>query len=61
MVGMNVGNRRIKEYEEAIESGHLLVLADVPMDRVDEIEEKVKQHIPQVEVEQTEPHVPAFP
>ena len=61
MVGMNVGNRRIKEFEDAIEAGHFLVLADVPMERVEEIEKKVKQHIPQVEVEQTEPHVPAFP
>ena len=61
MVGMNVGSRRINEFEEAIEAGHLLVLADVPKDRVDEIEERVKQHLPEVEIEQTEPHVPAFP
>jgi len=37
------------------------VLADVPADRVNEIEDRVKQHLPQVEVEQTEPRVPAFP
>ncbi|MGG7055949.1 DUF1269 domain-containing protein [Nitrosomonas sp. ANs5] len=61
MVGMSVGNRRIKEFEEAIEAGHMLVLADVPAARVEEIEERVKQHIPEVEVESTEPRVPAFP
>lgn len=61
MVGMNVGNRRTKEFEDAIEAGELLVLADVPADRVMEIETRVKQHLPQVEVEQTEPRVPAFP
>jgi hypothetical protein len=61
MVGMNVGNRRTKEFEDAIEAGHFLVLADVPADRVDEIEGLVKQHLPQVEVEKTEPKVPAFP
>ncbi|HRQ05572.1 MAG TPA: DUF1269 domain-containing protein [Nitrosomonas halophila] len=61
MVGMSVGNRRTKEFEEAIEAGHLLVLADVPAARVEEIEERVKQHIPEVEVESTEPRVPAFP
>ena len=61
MVGMSYDSRRIKEFEEAIEAGHLLVLADVPMDRVDEIEACVKKHLPEVEVEQTEPHVPAFP
>jgi hypothetical protein len=61
MVGMSIGNRRIKEFEEAIEAGHFLVLADVPADRVEEIETLVKQHIPEVEVESTEPKVPAFP
>ncbi len=61
MVGMSIGNRRTKEFEEAIEAGHLLLLADVPTDRVDEIEKCVKQHLPTVEIEGTEPHIPAFP
>ena len=61
MVGMSVGNRRTKEVEEAIEAGHFLVLVDVSPDRVDEIEERVKKHLPEVEVETTEPRVPAFP
>lgn len=61
MVGMSIGNRRTKEFEEAIEAGHLLLLADVPTDRVDEIEKRVKQHLPQVEIEGTEPNIPAFP
>jgi len=61
MVGMSVGNRRTKEFEEAIEAGHLLLLADVPTDRVPEIERRVKQHLPEVEIEGTEPDIPAFP
>ena len=61
MVGMSVGSRRIKEFEDAIEAGHFLVLVDVSSDRVDEIEERVKQHLPEVEIEGTEPNIPAFP
>jgi hypothetical protein len=61
MVGMNVGNTRIKQFEAAIEAGQLLVLADVPKDRVEEIEARVRQHLPSVEIEGTEPHIPAFP
>ncbi|MCW5601216.1 DUF1269 domain-containing protein [Nitrosomonas sp.] len=61
LVGMSIGNRRIKEFEDAIEAGHFLVLADVSADRVEEIEERVKQHLPEVEIESTEPKVPAFP
>ena len=61
MVGMSVGNTRIKQFEDAIEAGELLVLADVPKDRVDEIEARVKQHLPQAQIEGTEPEIPAFP
>ncbi|MFB3080145.1 MAG: DUF1269 domain-containing protein [Nitrosomonadaceae bacterium] len=61
MVGVSVGNTRIKQFEKAIEAGQLLLLADVPKSRVDEIEERVKQHLPQVKIEGTEPTIPAFP
>jgi hypothetical protein len=61
MIGVSMGSRRIKEFEEAIGAGHFLVLADVPPNRLEEIEALVKQHVPEVEVESTEPKVPAFP
>jgi hypothetical protein len=38
-----------------------LVLADVPKKRVEEIEARIKVHLPQVEIEGTEPVIPAFP
>jgi hypothetical protein len=60
MVGMNVGNTRIKQFEAAIEGGQLL-LADVPRDRIEEIQARVRQHLPSVEIEGTEPRIPAFP
>ncbi|MEO8991960.1 MAG: DUF1269 domain-containing protein [Nitrosospira sp.] len=61
MTGMNAGNTRIKQFEDAIEAGQFLVLADVPKDRAEEIEARVKQHLPDVEIEGTEPRIPAFP
>jgi len=63
MVGMNVGTTDglNKQFEDAIEAGELLVLADVPRARVDKIEACVKQHLPQVEIEGTESKIPAFP
>ncbi len=42
MVGMSVDNRQLKEFEDAIEAGELLILADVSTDRVNEIEASVK-------------------
>jgi hypothetical protein len=61
MVGMNVGNTRLKAFENAIERGELLILVDVPFDKVDEITERVKKHHPEAEPEGTEPTVPPFP
>ena len=61
MVGMSIGNRRTKEFEDAIEAGKLLVMADVSPERVGEIEEKVTKHLPTVEIEGTEPNIPEFP
>jgi hypothetical protein len=61
MVGLNVGNTRLKQFEEAIERGELLVIVDVPRDRVAGITERIRKAHPQAHPEGTEPRVPAFP
>lgn len=61
LIGVSTGSSRIKQFEAAIEAGQLLVLADVPKNRVDEIEARIKAHLPTVEIEGTEPKIPAFP
>lgn len=61
MVGMNVGNTRVQQFADAIEHGALLVMTDVPRDRVEEIEARVHSRLPQVEIDGTEPRIPAFP
>lgn len=61
MVGMNIGNTRLKRFEKAIEQGQLLLMIDVPRNRVEEIKAIVKKQDPQAHVEGTEPTIPAFP
>jgi hypothetical protein len=61
MVGLNVASTRLKAFEQAIERGELLVIADVPRDRVDEITERIRRAYPKAEPEGTEPRVPSFP
>jgi hypothetical protein len=61
MVGLNVGNTRLKSFERAIERGELLVITDVPRARVEEITERIKRAHPAAQPEGTEPNVPAFP
>lgn len=61
MIGSSIGNRRLKDYEAAIERGELLVMVDVPKERVEAIEELVKVHHPEAECEGVEPFMPPFP
>ncbi|MEN8761848.1 MAG: DUF1269 domain-containing protein [Thiogranum sp.] len=61
MIGMDVGNSHIKQFESAIQDGQILVLVDVPKDRVDEIQSSVKKHHSEADFEGTDPTIPAFP
>ncbi len=61
MIGADVPNSQLKDFQSAIDQGQLLFMIDVPKARVDEISELVKKHHPEAEIEGTEPTVPAFP
>jgi hypothetical protein len=61
MIGMDATNSHIKQFEESINAGQILVLVDVAKDRVEEIEAMVKKHHPDADFEGTEPTIPAFP
>jgi hypothetical protein len=61
MIGAGIGNRRLKDYEEAIERGEILVMADVPRERVPAVEGRIKQHHPEVQFGGLDPTVPPFP
>ncbi|MDD1651394.1 MAG: DUF1269 domain-containing protein [Methylococcaceae bacterium] len=56
MVGISIDSRRIEEFQAAIERGELLLMIDVPRDRVEEIETIVMKHHPEVECEGADPH-----
>ena len=61
MIGVNVENTQLKEFEQALDKGQLLLMVDVPVARIDEITELVKKHHPEAEVNGTEPTLPVFP
>ena len=51
MVAVDIPNSRHQKFAKAIEEGMLLMLIDVPKDRVDEIEEMIAKHHPEAEFE----------
>jgi hypothetical protein len=61
MIGVDVTNTRIRQFEKQIAEGEILFLVDVPRERVAAVEAMVKSHHPEAEIEGTEPHIPAFP
>jgi len=58
LAGMNSGNSRLKKFEEAIEQGELLMLVDVPRDRIETIRKLVTRHHTEAEFEGIEPILP---
>lgn len=61
MIGVSIPNSRLARFEQALEHGMLLMMVDVPKDRVEEFEALVKEHHPEADIEGTEPTIPAFP
>lgn len=61
MIGVDVPNSQIQQFEKAIDAGEILMMVDVPKVRVEEIEELIYGHHPDAEMGGTEPHIPAFP
>ncbi|TKC89482.1 DUF1269 domain-containing protein [Trinickia terrae] len=61
MIGVDVPNTRLKRFEEGIGRGELLMMIDIPKDRVHEIEDLIKLHHAEAHLEGEDPTIPAFP
>jgi len=61
LIGSSTPNVKLKEFEQAMEAGHILLMVDVPVERVDEIRNIVLTHHPEAEDHGRDPVIPAFP
>lgn len=61
MIGISAPNSQLKQFQEAIEDGQLLMVVDVPKDDVEHFNALVNELHPAVDVKGTEPTVPPFP
>jgi hypothetical protein len=61
MVAAAIPNSRLRAFQPGIEQGQVLLIVDVPLQRVREIEDLVAQRHPSVKFGGEEPHIPVFP
>jgi hypothetical protein len=61
MIGISTPNIALKRFEAAIGEGRVLLMVDVPKDRVEEIQELVHRSHPEASDHGLEPTIPAFP
>ncbi|MEX3815588.1 DUF1269 domain-containing protein [Paraburkholderia sp. BR13439] len=61
MIGVDDPDTRLERFRGAIRDGQILIMADVPGSREQEIEQMVAQHFPKADLEGAEPTTPIFP
>jgi hypothetical protein len=61
MIASSVPNSRLTAFEPAMEEGKVLMMVDVPISRVQEISDLIRQRHPEAVSGGFEPTIPAFP
>ncbi len=61
MIGADVRNSQIKNYQDAIDNGEVLLMVDTPKPRVSETIAMIKRRHPEAHGQKVEPTIPAFP
>jgi membrane protein DedA with SNARE-associated domain len=61
MIGTDIPNSQLKEFASAVESGQILMMVDIPKDKVETVTNMIKRHHPEADMHGIEPRMPAFP
>lgn len=61
MAGASFPNSRLQAFEQDIDDGKILIMVDVPDERVDHINQLISQLDPSIEIEGVEPPAPFLP
>ena len=61
LIGISMPNTQLEKFEEALDQGQILILVDVPKERIDEIQKLIRKHHPEAEFEGVEPAVKLIP
>jgi hypothetical protein len=61
MVGTDIPNSQLKEFQSAIGNGQILMMVDVPKNKVETVSKMIRRHHPEADMHGIEPTIPAFP
>jgi len=61
MIGTDIPNSQLTEFETAVTKGQILVMVDAPRDKVETVREMIRRHYPEADMHGIEPTIPAFP
>ena len=61
MIGSQVPNSRLTNFHQGIEEGKILVMADVPEHKIEEIRRQLGSRHPEAQDGGLDPHIPVFP
>lgn len=61
LIGLSVPNKQLMPFRREIQAGKILLMVDVPVDRVDDVHKLVQSEHPDVSDRGEDPAIPAFP
>jgi hypothetical protein len=61
MIAVGAPNFRLLKFKPALKRGGILLLIDVPIERVEEITALIRRYHPEADAKGVEPTIPAFP
>ena len=61
IVGTDIPNSQLEAFESALERGQVLMLVDIPREKVESVTNMIKRHHPEADMHGIEPTIPAFP
>lgn len=61
LVGTSLPNSQLRQFDRELSDGRILVMVDVPLHRVEEMQDYVQQRHPEAAWRGVDPAVPAFP
>ncbi|MFQ5643898.1 MAG: DUF1269 domain-containing protein [Thiogranum sp.] len=61
MIGTDIPNSQLREFASAMENGRILMMVDVPGEKVEVVAKMIKLHHPEADMHGIEPGMHAFP